>query len=361
MMNKNNYVAIMAGGIGSRFWPVSRVDLPKQFLDILNTGKTLIQSTFDRFAQYIPIENIFIVTSYQYKEIVAAQLPLLPDENIVCEPSRKNTAPCIAYISYKLQQLNPKSNLICAPADHLILNDTAFIKTSIEALEFTEKNNALLTLGIKPFQPNTGYGYIQYEQQSVSDNIYKVKTFTEKPDLELAKTFIASGDFLWNAGIFVWKTKNIITAFEKYLPEIHELFDGAKKAMNSENEKEAIDLIYPLCVNISIDYGILEKADNVYVIPSSFGWSDLGTWGSAYENLEKDYHENAVAGNNIILFDSSKNMVHTTGEKLILLQGLEDFIVVDTTDALLVCKKENEQNIKEYLSEIRRNKGDKYL
>jgi mannose-1-phosphate guanylyltransferase len=338
-MNKNDYVAIMAGGIGSRFWPVSRVDLPKQFLDILNTGKTLIQSTFDRFAQYIPIENIFIVTSYQYKEIVSAQLPLLPDENIVCEPSRKNTAPCIAYISYKLQQLNPKSNLICAPADHLILNDTAFIKTSIEALEFTEKNNALLTLGIKPFQPNTGYGYIQYEQQSVSDNIYKVKTFTEKPDLELAKTFIASGDFLWNAGIFVWKTKNIITAFEKYLPEIHELFDGAKKAMNSENEKEAIDIIYPLCVNISIDYGILEKADNVYVIPSSFGWSDLGTWGSAYENLEKDYHENAVAGNNIILFDSSKNMVHTTGEKLILLQGLEDFIVVDTTDALLVCKK----------------------
>jgi mannose-1-phosphate guanylyltransferase len=360
-MNKNDYVAIMAGGIGSRFWPVSRVDLPKQFLDILNTGKTLIQSTFDRFAQYIPIENIFIVTSYQYKEIVAEQLPLLPDGNIVCEPSRKNTAPCIAYISYKLQQLNPKSNLICAPADHLILDDTAFIKTSIEALEFTEKNNALLTLGIKPFQPNTGYGYIQYEQQSVSDNIYKVKTFTEKPDLELAKTFIASGDFLWNAGIFVWKTKNIITAFEKYLPEIHELFDGAKKAMNSAKEKEAIDLIYPLCVNISIDYGILEKADNVYVIPSSFGWSDLGTWGSAYENLEKDYHENAVAGNNIILFDSSKNIIHTTGDKLILLQGLEDFIVVDTTDALLVCKKENEQNIKEYLSEIRRNKGDKYL
>lgn len=351
----------MAGGIGSRFWPVSRVDLPKQFLDILNTGKTLIQSTFDRFAQYIPIENIYIVTSYHYKELVAKQLPLLPEKNIVCEPSRKNTAPCVAYISYKLQQLNPKSNLICAPADHLILDDTAFIKTSIEALEFTEKNNALLTLGIKPFQPNTGYGYIQYEQQSVSDNIYKVKTFTEKPDLELAKTFIASGDFLWNAGIFVWQTKNIIKAFEKYLPEIHELFDGAKKVMNSVKEKEAIDLIYPLCVNISIDYGILEKAANVYVIPSSFGWSDLGTWGSAYENLEKDYHENAVAGNNIILFDSSKNIIHTTGDKLILLQGLEDFIVVDTADALLVCKKENEQNIKEYLSEIRRNKGDKYL
>ena len=360
-MKENNYVAIMAGGIGSRFWPVSRIEYPKQFLDILNTGKTLIQATFDRFAQYIPLENIYVVTSLQYKEIVANQLPNIKPENIVCEPSRKNTAPCVAYISYKLQQLNPNSNLICAPADHLILDDTSFIKTSLEALEFTEKNNALLTLGIKPFQPNTGYGYIQYEQHAVSDNIYKVKLFTEKPDLELAKTFIASGDFLWNAGIFVWQTKSIIAAFEKYLPEIHELFDGAKNALNTEKENGAIELIYPLCVNISIDYGILEKADNVYVIPSSFGWSDLGTWGSAYENLEKDYHENAVAGENIILFDSSRNMVHAKGDKLILLQGLDDFIVVDTEDALLICKKENEQSIKEYLSEIKRNKGDKYL
>lgn len=351
----------MAGGIGSRFWPVSRVDYPKQFLDILNTGKTLIQSTFDRFAQYIPIENIYVVTSFQYKNIVASQLPKINPKNIVCEPSRKNTAPCVAYISYKLQQLNPKSNLICAPADHLIIDETAFVKTSIEALEFTAKNNALLTLGIKPLQPNTGYGYIQYEQHAVNDNIYKVKTFTEKPDLELAKTFIASGDFLWNAGIFVWQTKNIISSFEKYLPEIHELFDGAKKAMNNKAEAEAIELIYPLCVNISIDYGILEKADNVYVIPSSFGWSDLGTWGSAYENLKKDSNENALAGNNIILFDSKKNIVHSPKDKLILIQGLEDFIVVDTENALLICKKENEQNIKEYLSEIKRNKGEKYL
>lgn len=351
----------MAGGIGSRFWPVSRVDLPKQFLDILNTGKTLIQATFDRFAQFIDIENIYIVTSFQYKSIVASQLPDLPEENIVCEPSRKNTAPCVAYISYKLQKLNPESNLICAPADHLILNDIAFIKSCIEALEFTEKNNALLTLGIKPFQPNTGYGYIQYEQEVVSDNVYKVKTFTEKPDLELAKAFIASGDFLWNAGIFVWQTKNIIAAFEKHLPEMHELFHGAKKAMNSDLEKDAIELIYPLCINISIDYGILEKAENVYVIPSSFGWSDLGTWGSAYENIEKDNHENALAGNNIILFDSYKNIVHNNSNKLLLLQGLEDFIVVDTKDALLVCKKDNEQSIKEYLVEIKKNKGDKYL
>ena len=351
----------MAGGIGSRFWPVSRVDYPKQFLDILNTGKTLIQATFDRFAQFIPHKNIFVVTSVQYKEIVEKQLPLLNPANILCEPSRKNTAPCVALISYKLQQLNPNSNLICAPADHLILDDTSFIKTSLEALEFTEKNNALLTLGIKPFQPNTGYGYIQYEQHAVSDNVYKVKTFTEKPDLELARTFIASGDFLWNAGIFVWQTKTIINAFGKYLPEVHELFEGAKNEWNTKKEEEVIDLIYPLCVSISIDYGILEKADNVYVIPSSFGWSDLGTWGSAYENLEKDIHGNAAAGNNIVLFDSTKNMVHSDGEKLILLQGLDDFIVVDTRDALLVCKKENEQSIKEYLSEIKRNKGEKYL
>jgi mannose-1-phosphate guanylyltransferase len=351
----------MAGGIGSRFWPVSRLDYPKQFLDILNVGKTLIQSTFDRYAQFIPVENIFVVTSHQYENIVQEQLPLLPPENIVCEPSRKNTAPCIAYISYKLHEMNPESNLICAPADHLILDETSFIKTCIEALEFTEKNNALLTLGIKPFNPNTGYGYIQFEEHSVNDNIYKVKTFTEKPDIELAKTFLASGDFLWNAGIFVWQTKRILAAFEKYLPEMHEIFFGAHKAFNTEKEKQAIELIYPLCVNISIDYGILEKADNVYVIPSAFGWSDLGTWGSAYENLEKDYNENAVTGDNVIMFDSGKNVVHSKGDKLLLLQGLDDFIIVDTADVLLICKKDKEQHIKEYLSEIKRNKGDKYL
>lgn len=359
--NSNNYVAIMAGGIGSRFWPVSRHEYPKQFLDILNTGKTLIQATFDRFAQFIPLENIYVVTSHQYKKFVAEQLPSMSEENIVCEPSRKNTAPCVAYISYKLLQKNPEANLICAPADHLIMDDTSFVKVCIEALGFTEENNALLTLGIKPFQPNTGYGYIQYEQYAVSDNVYKVKTFTEKPDLELAKTFLASGDFLWNAGIFVWQVKTIVSAFEKYLPEMHEIFEGASKAMNTPKEEEAMELVYPLCVNISIDYGILEKANNVYVIPSSFGWSDLGTWGSAYENLDKDYMDNAVAGENIILFDSTKNVVHSTGDKLILLQGLEDFIVVDTPDALLVCKKDKEQHIKEYLSEIKRNKGDKFL
>ncbi len=351
----------MAGGIGSRFWPMSRTNFPKQFLDILNTGRTLIQGTYDRFALFIPKENIYVVTSEQYRDIVAKQLPELPLENILCEPSRKNTAPCIAYISYKLQILNPAANLICAPADHIILEPENFKKICLDALQFTAHIKGLVTLGINPTHPNTGYGYIQYEQQSVSDNVYKVKAFTEKPDKQLAETFIASGDFLWNAGIFVWQVKNIIIAFEKFLPEMHEVFDAEKNNFSTPEEKAAIERIYPQCVNISIDYGVMEKADNVYIIPSSFGWSDLGTWASAYDNLEKDYLDNAVAGHNVMIIDATKNMVHADNKKLVLLQGLDDFIVVDTKDVLLICKKDKEQEIKEYVAEVKRNKGDKYL
>src|SRR5215467_4869042 len=329
-MNKHNYVVIMAGGIGSRFWPMSRTNYPKQFLDILNTGKTLIQSTFERFTNFIPIENIYVVTSNEYVNIVKKQLPNLPLQNILGEPSRKNTAPCIAYISFKLHQKDPKASLIVAPADHLILDKKAFTKVCLEALSFVNKHNAFITLGIKPTYPNTGYGYIQYEQYAVSDNVYKVKTFTEKPNLELAKTFMASGEFLWNAGIFVWQVKNILTAFEKYLPEMYDVFAADKDKFNTTQEATALEQIYPLCTNISIDFGIMEKAGNVYVIPSSFGWSDLGTWNSAYENLEKDYLENAVAGNNVFIIDATKCMVHAADKKLLVLQGLDDFIVVDT-------------------------------
>ena len=360
-MSKNHYVAIMAGGIGSRFWPMSRTDFPKQFLDILNTGRTLIQATFDRFLQFIPAENIYIVTAAQYRDIVVKQLPELNPDNILCEPSRKNTAPCIAYIAYKLNQLNPNANLICAPADHLITDAEQFKKICHDALHFTSHIKALLTLGIKPTNPNTGYGYIQYESFAVSENVYKVKTFTEKPDTELAKTFVASGDFLWNAGIFVWQVKTIIKAFEKYLPEMHEVFDAEKNNFNTKKEPAAIERIYPQCTNISIDYGVMEKADNVYIIPSSFGWSDLGTWASAYDTFERDYLGNAVGGNNVIVIDATKNMVHADHKKLVLLQGLDDFIVVDTKDVLMICKKDKEQEIKEYVAEIKRNKGDKYL
>ena len=361
MSSKHNYVAIMAGGIGSRFWPMSRTAYPKQFLDILNTGKTLIQQTYDRYKQLVPEENIYIITSSEYVPIVKKQLPQVADENILGEPSRKNTAPCVAYISFKLLKSNPKANLVVAPADHLVLETEEFIKTSQKALDFVSHINAFVTLGIKPTYPNTGYGYIQHETAEVAKDIFKVKTFTEKPNVELAKAFISSGDFLWNAGIFIWKVKNIVTAFEKYLPEMYEVFAAEKESFNTEKEKEAVEQIYPQCTNISIDFGIMEKADNVYIIPSSFGWSDLGTWNSAWENMEKDYFGNAVAGKNVVVMDATKCMVHAPDNKLLVLQGLDDFIVVDTKDVLLICKKDKEQEIKDYVAEVKRNIGDKYL
>lgn len=360
-MNKHYYVAIMAGGIGSRFWPKSRTSYPKQFLDILNTGKSLIQWTFERYAALIPMENIYVVTSEDYSSIVAEQLPDIPLENIVAEPSRKNTAPCVAYISFKLLMKDPEALMIVAPSDHMIMDSKNFEYVTNKALAFVSKKEAFITLGIKPTYPNTGYGYIQYDTESSNGDVYKVKTFTEKPNLELAKTFVASGEFLWNGGIFVWKVKTVINAFEKYQPEMFELFDNEKEYFNTSREGESIQRIYPLCTNVSIDYAIMEKADNVYVIPSSFGWSDLGTWNSAYENLDKDYLGNAVASENVIVIDATKCMVSAPHEKLLVLQGLDDFIIVDTPDVLMICKKEKEQSIKEYVAEVKRSKGDKYL
>lgn len=351
----------MAGGIGSRFWPMSRTTHPKQFLDILGTGKTLIQQTFDRYSKLVPAENIFVVTAHEYVQKVKEQLPQMKEANILGEPSRKNTAPCIAYIAFKLQQINPDALMIAAPADNLILDDEAFVKTTETALQFIDHINALVTIGIKPTHPNTGYGYIQHDDLEVAPGIYKVKTFTEKPNLELAQTFLSSGDFLWNAGIFTWKVKNIISAFEKHLPEIYEVFAAEKELLNTAAEKEAIERIYPQCTNISIDFGIMEKADNVYVIPASFQWSDLGTWNSAWQNMEKDYFQNAVAGSQVMVFDTRNTMVHVPNNKLVVLQGMEDFIVVDTKDVLLICRKEKEQEIKEIVAEVKRNKGEKYL
>lgn len=360
-MNKHHYVAIMAGGIGSRFWPKSRTSYPKQFLDILNTGKSLIRWTYERYAAFIPNENIYIVTSDEYVSIVHEQLPELPIENILAEPSRKNTAPCVAYISYKLLQKDPEAALIVAPSDHMILDTDAFKSITAKALDFVTQIKSLVTLGIKPTHPNTGYGYIQHEALAAGDGIYKVKTFTEKPNLELAKTFLSSGDFLWNAGIFVWQVKNVMKAFEKYQPEMYELFDNEKANFNTTNEKDAINRIYPLCTNVSIDFAIMEKADNVFVIPSSFGWSDLGTWNSAYDNLDKDYLGNAVATENVIVIDATRCMISAPHDKLVLIQGIDDCIIVDTKDVLMICKKEKEQAIKEYVAEVKRNKGDRYL
>lgn len=351
----------MAGGIGSRFWPMSRTNYPKQFLDILNVGKTLIQQTYERYSKFVPKENIYIVTSQDYVELVKKQLPHIHIENIISEPSRKNTAPCIAYIAFKLMKKDPKAVMIAAPSDNLILDTDEFIKTATKALHFVDHINAFVTIGIKPTYPNTGYGYIQHDTIEAAPDIHKVKTFTEKPNEELAKAFIASGDFLWNAGIFTWKVSNIITAFEKHLPEMYEVFAAEKDKFNTPEEAEAIEQIYPQCTNISIDFGIMEKADNVYVIPASFSWSDLGTWNSAWDNMEKDYFGNAVSGNSVMVVDANNCMVHVPDNKLVLLQGLHDYIIVDTKDVLLICKKDQEQEIKEYVAEVKRNKGDKFL
>jgi len=335
--------------------------LPKQFLDVVGTGQTLLQSNYNRFAAFVPAENIFIITFEEYAPLVAQQLPDLPQANILKEPSRKSTAPCVAYMAFKLMQRNPEASFIVSPSDHLVLDQQGFAKLAQQALQFAEERNALVTLGINPTYPNTGYGYIQYDQVAVENNVFKVKTFTEKPNLELAKTFMASGDFLWNAGIFVWKAADVLHAFEQHLPEMYEVFAAEANLFDTEQEHDALVRIYPQCTNISIDYGIMEKAQNVHIIPASIGWSDLGTWNSAYENMDKDYLGNAVTGKNVMVIDATRNMVHVPDSKMVVLQGLDDFVIVDTNDVLLICKKDREQEIKDYMAEVKRNKGDKYL
>ncbi len=360
-MHSNHYVAIMAGGIGSRFWPMSRSRYPKQFLDILGLGRTLIQQSYDRYSKVVPPAHVFVVTSEEYVSIVKEQLPDLPAANIVAEPSRKNTAACIAYIAFKLQAINPEAVMIAAPADHLVTETNSFIAVAQTALQFVEQQNALVTIGIKPSHPNTGYGYIQHELTAVAPEVYKVKTFTEKPSEEIARAFMASGDFLWNAGIFTWKVSAILEAMETHLSEVFEVFAAERAHFNTTQEKKAIEKIYPLCTNTSIDVGVMEKANNVFVIPADFGWSDLGTWNSAWDNMEKDYFGNAVVGKQVMVVDANNCVVHVPDHKLVLLQGLRDYIIVDTPDALLICKKEKEQQIKEYVAEVKRNMGDQYL
>jgi len=363
-MNKNNYCVIMAGGVGSRFWPLSKQKKPKQFLDILGTGRTLLQMTFDRFNQICPTENIYIVTSSDYNEIVKEQLPELNQSQILLEPVRRNTAPCIAYANYKILNHNPEANIVTAPSDHLILKVDEFIKVIEEGLEFVSNKDALLTLGIKPGRPETGYGYIQVNDNSpLQENkqIFKVKTFTEKPNKELAKVFYESGEFFWNAGIFIWSLKSIKQAFETFLPEVNDLFKEGLDVYDTDKENEFIAKTYFECKNISIDIGIMEKADNVYVYCSDFGWADLGTWGSLHENIEKDKDNNSIRGDNVFAYNLTNCIVKMPEEKLVVLQGLQDYIVVESDNVLLVCKKEDEQEIKQYVNDIKLKLGDKYL
>ncbi len=352
----------MAGGIGSRFWPASRTQKPKQFLDILGTGESLIQSTYRRFTKICDKDKILILTNEDYVELVKEQLPEIQDEQILAEPSRKNTAPSIAYATYKIHLTDPNASIIVAPSDHIIQDEEEFLRIVQKAFKFVEKNDALCTLGILPSRPDTGYGYIQYLEKEIQESIYKVKTFTEKPDKNTAERFIESGDFLWNAGIFVWSIKSILKAFQNNLLEICESFEEIKPYLNTEKEKLAVEKAFAQCPNISIDFGIMEKAENVFVLPSKFGWSDLGTWASLFEEKEKDYFNNVVIGKKVVVYDSSSNMISTPENKLIVIEGLNNYIVIDTEDVLLICNKENEQKIKEITQDIKNKKGwSKYL
>lgn len=361
-MNRNNYAIIMAGGIGSRFWPISRTSYPKQFIDILGTGKTLIQQTYERFLKICPKENIYVVTNEIYTNLVKTQIPDMADGQILTEPVMRNTAPCVAYGCFKIESLNPNAAIVIAPSDHLILDEAAFVKTIEKSLATATDHGCLVTLGIKPSRPDTGYGYIQYTDNVLNHDFHKVKTFTEKPTLEIAKSFIQSGDFLWNAGIFVWSVKSILHSFKKYLPEINDIFEEAKPVYNTEKEKSYIHNAYQRCTNISIDYGIMEKADNVYVIPSEFGWSDLGTWASIYQLANKDDNENAlIPAEGIITYDSSNNMVSVPEGKLVIIKGLNDFIVVESNNTLMISPRSEEQGVKQIVADVKQKFGAKFI
>jgi len=363
MKNSKNYCIIMAGGIGSRFWPMSRTSLPKQFHDVLGTGMSLLQQTFERFTALCPAENIYIVTNSQYKDLVHEQLPEISAEQVLLEPSRRNTAPCIAYANHKIKLRDPKAAVIVAPSDHLVLKTGAFVNTIENALEQARTSQNLVTLGIKPSRPDTGYGYIQFtdEPDVKNPNVKRVKTFTEKPDIELAREFLKSGDFYWNSGIFVWTLSAIMEAFRTHLSEVDELFEDITPYYNTDEEEERIATVYSVCESISIDYGIMEKAENVNVVLSDFGWSDLGTWGSLFTHIKKDKENNAVNGKNVLLRDSRDNMVHVPEHKLVVMHGLDDFIVVDTDDVLLICPKESEQKIKQIVTDLKAGKNGKYV
>lgn len=365
-MNKKNFCVIMAGGIGSRFWPLSRTQKPKQFLDILGTGKSLIQQTFDRFAQILPRENILIVSNEEYGEIILKQLPGIKKEQVLLEPMRRNTAPCIAYANYKIREIEPEANIVVAPSDHLIMKEKEFLEVVRKGLDFVDQNDALLTLGIRPSRPETGYGYIQIngkkdEEIVLNKSLRKVKTFTEKPDLKMAKVFLESGDFFWNSGIFFWSLTSITHAFESHLSDVDSLFREGAGIYNTEKEHDFIADTYPKCKNISIDYGIMEKAENVHVLCADFGWSDLGTWGSLYDMSEKDETGNAIQGKNVFSYDNKDCIINLPKDKLAVIQGLEDFIVVDSDNILLICRKEDEQKIKQFVNDVRLEKGENFI
>ncbi len=349
----------MAGGVGSRFWPMSTQENPKQFHDMLGTGKSLIQKTYNRLERLIPSENILISTNKRYKSLVLEQLENTTPKQLLLEPCMRNTAPCILYAALKINAINPDGVMLIAPSDHWIENEIEFINNIETSFDFCQKNDVLMTLGIQPNAPNTGYGYIQFEKTTTK--IKKVKQFTEKPNLETAKKFIESKEYLWNAGIFIWSVKSILKAFETSLPTMNALFCKGNKVYNTEFEDDFIDSKYEKAENISIDYGILEKAKNVYVLPVNFDWNDLGTWGSLYNKLPKDSQQNASVGGKTIFRNAANNMVRTQNNKRVVIQGLNDYIVIEKDDILLICPKSDEQDIKQITANVKNDFGDSYI
>ena len=348
-MNENNYLVILAGGAGSRFWPISSEELPKQFLDILGCGRTLIQLTLERFNALIPKENVWVVTAEKYREIVMEQLPEIPSGNILCEPCRRNTAPCICYVSWKIKKLNTKANIVVSPSDHLVVDIQAFQSAIDDSLSFAAETDAVVTLGLKPTRPETGYGYIKADltySSSRKHNIFRVDEFKEKPTLEIAKEYIQSPNYLWNSGIFIWNVNTIINAFRVYEPEVSSIFEGLMPYYGTDKEQNKIDESYPQCKNISVDYAILEKAEEIFVFPASFSWSDLGTWNSLREQSDMDKYGNVCIGDNIKLYDTYNTIVHTCNKKEVIVEGLDGYVVAEKEGKLLVCRLSEEQRIK---------------
>jgi mannose-1-phosphate guanylyltransferase len=348
---KDNYCVIMAGGIGSRFWPMSTVQRPKQFLDVLGIGKSLLRMTFERLLNIAPAENIYIVTNAIYKELVKEQLPELSYDQILTEPERKNTAPCITYAAAKIHSINPNATLIVAPSDHLILKEEKFTEVIRIAIETANRNERLVTLGIKPTRPDTGYGYIEFVEDGdiLPGQVKDVKHFTEKPNRELAEIFVKSGNYYWNSGIFVWRSSTILQALEKFKPELHELFTSELHKYNTPEEQAYVNHCFAACEDISIDFAVMENAKNVDVVLATFDWSDLGTWGSLYTHLEKDYNGNAVIGDNVHMINSTNCIVNLPNDKLALIEGLDNHIVVESDNMLMILNKDDEQNLKKYL------------
>lgn len=359
-MQNNTYVAIMAGGVGSRFWPASREDKPKQFLDITGNGKSLLRLTFERFLHLTTADKIFIVTNERYAAQVKEHLPEIDDNQILKEPSRNNTAPCVAYTAFKLHALNPEANFVIAPSDALIVNETLFTANLQQALDYTAQHDALLTLGISPDKPHTGYGYIQFDTDG-ENGVYPVARFTEKPDVATAKHFISEGNYLWNAGIFIWSTKSILRAYEQFAPEIYALLQQGMSCYNTPAEQEFINEFYPQTPNISVDYAIMENAKNIFVIPAQFGWSDLGAWGALYDESDKDENGNVLTGDKILVSDTHNSYVRAPEGKLVLVGGVDDLLVIDEGDVLLVYPKNREQEIKNLRKRVEENFGDKFI